>query len=117
MTDDTSYDTTERVDQYDNGARLHIRSKRGTGTRDEDKVSGELHAETVEELDAKREQLRETVVSTLRELRRTQPDSDLLTRDDQQALATDLISALDDLGEDPRAVRDTIDDVVTQLDR
>lgn len=115
MTDDTSYDTTERVDQYDNGARLHIRSKRGTGTRDEDKVSGELHAETAEELDAKRDQLRETVVSTLRELRHTQPDSDLLTRDDQEALATDLISALEDLGEDSRAVRDTIDDVTNEL--
>jgi hypothetical protein len=115
MTDDTSYDTTERVDQYEHGARLHIRSKRGTGTRDEDKVSGELHADTVEELDTERDQLRETVVSTLRELRHNQPDSDLLTRDDQQALATELINALDDVGKDPQAVRDTVDDVVNQL--
>jgi hypothetical protein len=115
MTDDTSYDTTERVDQYDNGARLHIRSKRGTGTRDEDKVSGELHADTVDALDDRREQLRETVVETLEDLRHTQPDSDLLTNDEQRELANELISALDDVGEDPRAVRDTIDDVVTEL--
>jgi hypothetical protein len=80
MTDDTSYDTTERVDQYEHGARLHIRSKRGTGTRDEDKVSGELHAESIEALDAQREQLREMVVTTLRELRDTQPDDNPHTR-------------------------------------
>jgi len=115
MTDDTSYDTTERIDQYENGARLHIRSKRGTGTRDEDKVSGELHADSVDALDAQHDQLRETVVSTLRELRHSQPDSELLTADDQQTLAAELVSALDDVGEHPRAVRDTIDDVVTEL--
>jgi hypothetical protein len=80
MTDDTSYDTTERIDQYEHGASLHIRSKRGTGTRDEDKVSGELHADSVDELDARREQLRETVVTTLRELRDTQPDDNSRTR-------------------------------------
>jgi hypothetical protein len=112
---DDEYDTTERIDQYENGARLHIRSKRGTGTRDEDKVSGELHADSVGALDAQRDQLRETVVSTLRELRHSQPDSELLTVDDQQALASELVSALNDVGEHPRAVRDTIDDVVTEL--
>ena len=115
MTDDTSYDTTERIDQYEHGARLHIRSKRGTGTRDEDKVSGELHAESVDALDAERDQLRETVTTTLRELRHSQPDSELLAEDDQQALASELVSALNDVGEDPRAVRDTVNDVVNEL--
>jgi hypothetical protein len=76
MTDDTSYDTTERVDQYEHDARLHIRSKHGTGTRDEDKVSGELHAESVDALEANREHLRNQVVDILEDLRHTQPDSD-----------------------------------------
>ncbi|MFT4920830.1 MAG: hypothetical protein ACI8XM_000021 [Haloarculaceae archaeon] len=95
-TETDEYDTTERVDQYENGARLHIRSKRGTGTRDEDKVSGELHADSVDALEAKRDQLRETVVATLRELRHTQPDSDLLTNDDQRELATELADVLEE---------------------
>jgi hypothetical protein len=115
MTDDTSYDTTERVDQYEHGARLHIRSKRGTGTRDEDKVSGELHVESVDALEANREHLRNQVVDTLEDLRHTQPDSDLLTRDDQQALANELTDVLDDFGEYPHATRETLQDVIQQL--
>jgi hypothetical protein len=91
--DSTSYDTVERVDEYENGVRLHIRSKRGTGTRDEDTVSGELHADSVDELEASRAALREQVVTTLNELRNNQPDSELLTVDDQAVLA-DLLEGL-----------------------
>jgi hypothetical protein len=93
--DSTDYDTVERVDEYENGVRLHIRSKRGTGTRDEDTVSGELYADSIDELEANREALREQVVTTLNELRHNQPDSDLLGVDDQQVIA-DLLQGLQD---------------------
>jgi len=44
MTDD-GYDTTEKVERTDVGYRLTIESKRGTGTRDQDKVRAELRTE------------------------------------------------------------------------
>ncbi|WP_435349018.1 DUF7389 domain-containing protein [Haloarchaeobius sp. HRN-SO-5] len=41
------YDTTEKVERTDVGFRLTVESKRGTGTRDQDKVKAELRQEQV----------------------------------------------------------------------
>jgi hypothetical protein len=113
--DNTGYDTVERVDEYENGVRLHIRSKRGTGTRDEDKVGGELYADSIEELEANRAQLREQVIETLNELRNNQPDSNLLTVDEQTVLA-DLVQGLRDEHLDPTAEADTmVDEALDRL--
>jgi hypothetical protein len=113
--DSTGYDSVERVDEYENGVRLHIRSKRGTGTRDEDKVSGELYADSIEELESNRAQLREQVVATLNELRNNQPDSDLLTVDDQGVLA-DLVQGLHDEHVKPTAEADAmVDEALDRL--
>lgn len=114
MTED--YDTTERVDQYENGVRLHVRSKRGTEPRDEDKVSGELNADTIAELEAGRADLREAVVETLAELRCSQPDSKLLTPSDQSAVATDLTDVLDSVSDHaPAESREELQRVIEDL--
>lgn len=49
MTDEP--DTTEKVEQTETGYRLTVKSKRGTGTRDEDTVSVTAKTETLEELE------------------------------------------------------------------
>jgi hypothetical protein len=69
----TEYDHTEKVERTDVGVRMYVESKRGTGTRDQDKVTLEYRGEelpdetTVTQLHAR--------VSYLMDLRRThQPD-------------------------------------------
>jgi hypothetical protein len=115
MSEDDLYDTTERVDEYENGVRLHIRSKRGSGTRDEDKVSGELHADSIEELEAKRAALREQVVTTLRELREHQPDKRILTADEQAELKADLWQVLDEVSDESREAKETLESAIEEL--
>jgi len=95
--DNSSYDAIERVDEFDQGVRFHVRCKRGTGTRDEDKISGEIHADTLEELEAARPRLRAQVVQTMKEVRHSQPDEDLLAPDEQDELAKALTPILDTL--------------------
>jgi len=70
------YDTTEKVEETERGYRLKITSTRGTGTRDEDTVKVEARTETKAELEDQREELVGNVVSTMRELRMVQPDTD-----------------------------------------
>lgn len=69
----TEYDHTEKVERTDTGVRMYVESKRGTGTRDQDKVTLEYRGEampdeeTVTQLNAR--------VSYLMDLRRRhQPD-------------------------------------------
>lgn len=45
----TEYDHTERVEQTESGVRMFVESNRGTGTRDQDKVSLEYRGDTVPE--------------------------------------------------------------------
>lgn len=95
--DSSNYDAIERVDEFDQGVRLHVRSKRGTGTRDEDKVSGEIHVDTLEELEAARPRLRAQIVQTMEDLRHSQPDEDLLGPEEQDDLAKTLTPILEAL--------------------
>ena len=95
--DSRNYDTINRVDEFDQGVRLHVRCKRGTGTRDEDKVSGEIHLDTLNELETARPKLRQQVVQTMVDLRHSQPDEDLLAPDEQDELAKALTPILDTL--------------------
>jgi len=71
----TEHDHTEKVVRTDHGVRMFVESKRGTGTRDQDKVTLEYRGEelpdeeTVTQLNAR--------VSYLMDLRRRhQPDGD-----------------------------------------
>ncbi|MBX0297639.1 DUF7389 domain-containing protein [Haloarcula nitratireducens] len=55
MSDDTTSDDVERVERTDIGASVEARLKRGTGTRDEDKITikakGETAADALEEFE------------------------------------------------------------------
>ncbi|WP_435358465.1 DUF7389 domain-containing protein [Haloarchaeobius sp. DFWS5] len=69
------FDTREKVERTDTGYRLTVESKRGTGTRDEDKVKAELRTEEW----PSREQINSltTDVAHVMERRREhQPDED-----------------------------------------
>jgi len=46
MSNESDYDTTEKVERTDTGYRLTVESTRGTGTRDQDKVKVERRSET-----------------------------------------------------------------------
>ena len=71
----TDYDTTEKIERTDKGYRLIVESKRGTGTRDQDKVQAELRTESPpgpEEIDT----LLEDVRHCMDQRRHHQPDED-----------------------------------------
>lgn len=67
---------TEQIEQTETGVRIHIRSTRGTGTRDQDKVSVEGKFENMEELEAHRNDLVNACTEELNRLRENQPDSE-----------------------------------------
>ena len=46
MSDTNDYDTTEKVEETEHGFTLYVESTRGTGTRDQDKVSMTAKTET-----------------------------------------------------------------------
>lgn len=46
MSNESDYDTTEKVERTDTGYRVTVESTRGTGTRDQDKVKVEQRSET-----------------------------------------------------------------------
>lgn len=69
-------DPREVLERIDRGYRLTIKSTRGTGTRDQDKVSVEMEAETLGELVEHRDDLRGACIETMRELRAFQPDEE-----------------------------------------
>lgn len=67
---------TERVVETETGVELHVRSKRGTGTRDEDKVSATVNVESVAVLASVREDMLKSVKKTMTELRSFDPDEE-----------------------------------------
>lgn len=73
--DDDDVPVTHHTIQTDTGFELHVRSKRGTGTRDEDKVSMTVNKGTLEEIAAVHDSVIDTVKDTMRELRDYDPDS------------------------------------------
>jgi len=78
-------------------------------------VSGELQADTIEELEAKRAALREQVVTTLGELREHQPDKRILTADEQAKLKTDLWQVLDEVSDESREAKETLESAIEEL--
>lgn len=72
MTDETP-DVDERVESFETGYKLSVKSVRGTGTRDQDTVRAELKTEQPP-TEADREALRDRVVDTMAELRAFDPD-------------------------------------------
>lgn len=72
MTDEP--DTVEKVEQTERGYRLTVKSTRGTGTRDQDKVEASARAETREAVEADAEPLEELVRETMEKRRAHQPD-------------------------------------------
>lgn len=71
----TEPDTTEKVEQTETGYRLTIESKRGTGTRDQDKVSITGKTETLAKLMEQREAMRTAVIVEMKQQRLHQPDT------------------------------------------
>lgn len=71
MADDSQ--TTTDVTEAENFCRLSVRSQRGTGTNDRDRVKATLQRDTREEVEAEREALVTLVEETLTEAREAQP--------------------------------------------
>lgn len=77
MSDDTADpDVTEHVERTDVGVSITAELKRGTGTRDQDKLTGKVKAETLEEARADMDQLKEHMAEWADDLRTIQPDAD-----------------------------------------
>ena len=67
-------DTTEQIYETERGYTLHVSSKRGTGTRDEDKVSLTAHTETLDQLNQQRAKINGIVTAEMDARREHQPD-------------------------------------------
>lgn len=94
MSDDDP-EVRETVEEVQTGYRLSIASTRGTGTRDQDDVKMVGKAETMEELDENREQMRAIVTEEMNNRRFHQPDNELWTPGDRIDLADRLRDAAD----------------------
>lgn len=70
----TEPETTEQIEEVERGYRLHVSSKRGTGTRDEDKVSATAKTESLEELQQDASALHSLVSQMMDNRRAHQPD-------------------------------------------
>lgn len=75
MTETDGYDTTEKVEQTETGYRLTVKCKRGTGTRDEDKVSATARAESLSDLANERPKLTANVKAAMEDMRMFDPDA------------------------------------------
>lgn len=71
----TDYDTTEKVEETETGYKLKVSSIRGTGTRDQDTVNGELRSEEYPSEDETAE-LVKTVEWIMEKRRSHQPDTE-----------------------------------------
>ena len=69
------YDTTEKLERTDVGFRYTVECKRGTGTRDQDKVKAELRSETMSGPDTCDDIIRE-VKASMTDLRSFNPDEE-----------------------------------------
>jgi hypothetical protein len=72
----TEPDTTEKVETTETGYRMTIKSKRGTGTRDQDEVSITAKTETLEKLNEQRTALRTAVKVEMEQRRLHHPDKE-----------------------------------------
>lgn len=75
MSDDDP-EVTERVERTDVGVSITAEVKRGTGTRDQDKLTGKVKAETLEEARDDMDDLKEDMAEWAEDLRAIQPVPD-----------------------------------------
>lgn len=65
---------TEKIEEIETGYRLTVKSKRGTGTRDEDTVSVTAKTETLEEIEDESPRVHAAVQAMMDNRRAHQPD-------------------------------------------
>lgn len=75
MSEESEYDTTEKVEETEHGFRLSVTSTRGTGTRDQDKVSMTAKTETYPDATV-REKVCRDVIDAMNTVRQNQPDAE-----------------------------------------
>lgn len=76
-------DVREELIQNDDGfCTLQVRTKRGDGTRDEDRVTATLGRNSLEAVEAQRPAMLEMVRETIEETREMQPGEDESTEDE-----------------------------------
>jgi hypothetical protein len=78
MTPETTADDlrTELTENEDGFCTLQVRTKRGDGTRDEDRVTATLGRNTLKEVDAQRPAMLAMVRETIEDTREMQPGED-----------------------------------------
>ena len=64
---DEEAEVTERVERFDTGCSLTVELKRGTGTRDQDKITAKLKRETLDEVEAERDDPRRHRIAWMNE--------------------------------------------------
>jgi len=69
-------DTTEKIAETRTGYKLNVKSTRGSGTRDQDKVEAQARTETLEQLESERAALHALVAVEMEALRAMDPDGD-----------------------------------------
>lgn len=69
-------EVTEKVERTDVGVSITAELKRGTGTRDQDKLTGKVKAETLEEARDDMDDLKDDMEEWAEDLRAIQPDAD-----------------------------------------
>lgn len=74
MSDDQ--DREKKIEEVETGYRMTIKSKRGTGTRDEDTVTITAKTETLEKLNQQAPALEASVTATMENRRNHQPDQE-----------------------------------------
>ena len=64
----------EEIIERKDGVTVHMEIKRGSGTRDQDKISGTVHAENMEIARGKAREMRSLLTQEAVSLRNIQPD-------------------------------------------
>lgn len=73
---ETRQEASDKLERTDTGFSLSVETKRGTGTRDQDKVVGKLKTETLSEAEAQREDLMKLVKKTAEDARKVLNEED-----------------------------------------
>jgi hypothetical protein len=68
-------DITEKVERTDVGVSITVQLTRGTGTRDQDKITGKVKAETLDEARDDMDKLKEYMEWWADDLRQIQPEN------------------------------------------
>jgi hypothetical protein len=84
-TDDHTDDLRTELRENDDGfCTLQVRTKRGDGTRDEDRVTATLGRNSLEAVEEQRPAMLEMVRETVEDTREMQPDEDESAEDDTE---------------------------------